>query len=843
MATTLEDSTKNHNLPSSLTSRDGWADYFEAQMTDEPHLHQIEPTNYCPYTCVMCPRTDKMTRPLGFMEMDLYRKIIDEVAGYSEPVRSKDIELFHFGESPLHRDFPEMVGYASSLGLNTLLSTKAFLLRPELTDSILQNKPRKLVVSMDGFDHESCRQICGANADFDQAVTNLEYLIKTAKECDSQTSILVRMIRIKANQDRTEAFKAHWEEKGVPVEIRTFFPWGEPELAEVGTYEQYPPYVPCPFPWQYLVVQWNGDVVACCRDYNAANKLGNVKDQSLKEIWNGVAAKRIRQQLRSGDYGDNDICRRCMDIYYNEGDKTPVAGSGQDLSNLWRTTVAAGGQAPYLIDDLDQSHFTYGDADRVVSGLMHRLRASGIQSGDRILLWAPIHIESLLFFWAAVQIGAVVVPLDPDMPASQAREIISRIAPVLALVDAQRREYLESSVDRVILLDADDVPPPGATPMCQWLSQEDLDAGPARPAADLADKPAAIIFTSGTTGRQKGVVLSHQSLANSGRLMAGTYKWSSDDVLMSVGDLHTMSGLRNPCVAAVQAGAAVVIAAADVRRSPLALAECVGRHRATLLVTVPAALRQFLLVENRLQSSVLASLRCVFSTADRLPEELRLAFSERFKVLVINYYGLTETAGFCGGEIPGLSCVGRASIGHPVGAQFRLVDKSGHELKTEEPGELWIKSDNLMRGYYQDPDATAAAFFGPWYKTGDLARRNQDGSFSLLGRMRDIIKNTHGEIVATVEVEEVLIAHPDIAEAGVGISTDAAGQESMIAFVVPSPQTLKVSDQTQWLTGLRKHLLKKLGSKRVPAAIRIIDKIPRNSNGKILVAQLLSEEV
>jgi radical SAM protein with 4Fe4S-binding SPASM domain len=304
--------------PAMLQSRDGWTNYLEMLRTDEPHLHQIEPTNHCPYTCVMCPRTDKMTRELGYMDMDLYKKVIDEVDTYKEPVRSKEIELFHFGESLLHPQIDEMIAYASGKGLNIVLSVNSPQLKPDLTDRILEANPYKIIISMDGYDDESYKKIRGKAANYQKALKHIEYLLEARKKIPNTSEIIIRMIKFEVNEDHTESFREEWEKKGVKVEIRTFFPWSEKEMVEMGEYEKNPPFMPCSFPFRYVVVQWNGDVVPCCRDYNAVNQMGNVNDSSLKEIWNSPDYQKLRQQLRTGDYGDNDYCRECMSIYYTE---------------------------------------------------------------------------------------------------------------------------------------------------------------------------------------------------------------------------------------------------------------------------------------------------------------------------------------------------------------------------------------------------------------------------------------------------------------------------------------------------------------------------------------------
>lgn len=305
--------------PAALQSREGWSRYLDLRRAPDPHLHQIEPTNHCPYSCIMCPRSDKMTRELGYMDIELYKKVIDEVDSFSEPVKSKDIELFHFGESLLHPHIDEMISYASMKDLKIVLSVNSPQLKPELGMRILKSNPYKVIISLDGYDNESFRKIRGKAADYEKATFHIESLLSNCRDMNSDSTIIIRMIQMKITEHHTEDFREYWETKGATVEIRPFFPWADKEMVELGEYEKNPPFMPCSFPWQHVVVQWNGDVVPCCRDYNAVIKMGNVRDKTLREIWNSPEYEKLREQHRSGNYDNNNYCRQCMDIYYTKG--------------------------------------------------------------------------------------------------------------------------------------------------------------------------------------------------------------------------------------------------------------------------------------------------------------------------------------------------------------------------------------------------------------------------------------------------------------------------------------------------------------------------------------------
>jgi radical SAM protein with 4Fe4S-binding SPASM domain len=305
------------NLPSFLKSRKGWGTLFEMKRLKFPHLHQIEPTNACPYNCIMCPRGKKMKRKVGFMEFSLFTKVIDEVACYPNEIKGKEIELFHFGESLLHPHIAEMYRYVTQKNLNPVISVNATELNREIATKIITSNSGKIIVSLDGFDEESFTRIRGRKIDYNEAVQNIIVAAEIIKQYKSQTKLIVRMISLNENTNKTSDFQHFWGNKGIDAEIRPFFPWGEKEMENLGTYEKHPPYMPCPFPWQYVVVQWNGDVVACCRDLNSENIMGNVNNNTLEEIWNGVNYKQFRNQMIEGIY-KNSICKPCMDLYYTE---------------------------------------------------------------------------------------------------------------------------------------------------------------------------------------------------------------------------------------------------------------------------------------------------------------------------------------------------------------------------------------------------------------------------------------------------------------------------------------------------------------------------------------------
>ncbi len=309
------DRAKEHPLPRSLQSRAGWAAYFARRRYPSPHIHQIEPTNRCNYSCIMCPRDAYMSRKIGYMDMESFRRIIGEISTFPDDIKTKEIELFHFGESLFHPQILEMVGCTASAGLRPVLSVNPANLSQDQIDRLAGSGPLKIIVSLDSLNPERFKAIRGPVADLDKAVSNTEALLhKSAGNRD--IVIVIRMIVMDINQEETESFRLFWQQRGIDPVFREFFPWNTAALAELGCFSTYPPHMPCPFPWQHMVVQWNGDVVPCCRDFNGTIRLGNITRSSLQDIWNGSQYEDFRRNMATG----RDLptcCRECLDLYYS----------------------------------------------------------------------------------------------------------------------------------------------------------------------------------------------------------------------------------------------------------------------------------------------------------------------------------------------------------------------------------------------------------------------------------------------------------------------------------------------------------------------------------------------
>ena len=220
---------------------------------------------------------------------------------------------------------------------------------------------------------------------------------------------------------------------------------------------------------------------------------------------------------------------------------------------------------------------------------------------------------------------------------------------------------------------------------------------------------------------------------------------------------------------------------------------------------------------------------------------IREDFNEQFGVPIRTYFGLTETAGICAAETSANHKRNAdGGIGNPVDALFRVVDDEGYDLPAGEKGALWIQSANLMQGYYLNAKATGQSFNGRWFKTGDLAVRHTDGSYSIIGRINDQAKNNYGEILDASGIIDYLLSCEEIEDAETCSIPDRQGDNRLACFIVYS-KTKKDQNQSNQVSQLRSQLADKFGSKNLPHALVQLDLIPRNSNGKPIISELINK--
>lgn len=351
---------------------------------------------------------------------------------------------------------------------------------------------------------------------------------------------------------------------------------------------------------------------------------------------------------------------------------------------------------------------------------------------------------------------------------------------------------------------------------------------PIIPARPDAEEIAALVYTSGTSGRPKGVMLSHRALhANVRQGVEHMGLSPSNDVMLGVLPQFHCYGMTQLTLTPLSRGVRVVYTARFV---PRRLLDLVREHRATILVGIPSMFNAIAALKSGGPEDV-ASLRVVVSGSEALPDAVATRFFERFGKEIMEGYGMTEMAPATHCAVPGRNK--RHSVGQPVpGVEQRIVDPATErELAPGEAGEIRLRGPNAMSGYYKLPEATAAAFDAKgFYKTGDQGKIDADGYLFITGRIKEMII-VGGENVFPREIEEVLDRHPIVHASGVIAQKDPIRGEVPVAFVeLKEEADPGAFDERALIAFCREHM----AGYKVPRRVVRIDALPRNPTGKIL---------
>lgn len=461
----------------------------------------------------------------------------------------------------------------------------------------------------------------------------------------------------------------------------------------------------------------------------------------------------------------------------------------RNFAGLWQS-LAPRYQQREVLRGADGSSFDADDVDSLVQATRHWFAANGLTPGDRLGIIADHHVEYAVIVWAAWLSGLVVVPMSPEAPESLLEQAIStaHIA-ALAYDHANRLRADELHGDRpCIIFD----PPEEPTSNDEYFA--DL-VGPyidrqALPAVEsAAEDLAAIVFTSGSSGIPKAVQLTIGSLLHTGSVMSDLLQLRNEDRLLSLAPTHTVSGLRNPLVAALVAGTTVVVDA-ECADSALAIAEACRRYDISVLAASPVFIDRLASLADRVRPQSLRSLRTIATTADRVDRESAAAVAELFGVQVLDYYGLTET----GGIVVAVAGECQGALGKPLGAAVE-VHLDGQRAQPGKTGEIRVSGPSVMAGYLGE--TTGVRFERGWIYTGDLGMAHDDGSISLLGRIDQQIKRRSGEIYPHLAVVAALRSRPDVVDATVEV--DPANRQ--IEIHVTTTNELDEDEVRRWLAG------------------------------------------
>lgn len=494
---------------------------------------------------------------------------------------------------------------------------------------------------------------------------------------------------------------------------------------------------------------------------------------------------------------------------------TPPARLQPVLTTLGALLDAAAAiDRPYLVAPDAGRELTTRALRTAVARLRERLLASVLRPGDRVALVLSNGPNLVASLFAVATAGATAVPLHPRLAPAELAKLIEVAAPALVLSDAAHIGDAAIDEGRHPLA----IPGPHLEPENPLLVAAGCRG--ARPTTHATASPALILFTSGTTGRPKGVPLSHANLLANARQVANAHALAPEDVALCVLPAFHINGLVVTTLAPLLSGGRVVMPS---RFEPDRFWPLVESHGATWFSAVPTIL-SVLLARPAPEPRAVATLRFVRSASAPLPVTVLREFEARFEVPVIESLGMSEAAGQVTSNPLPPAPRKPGSVGLPFGNEVRVVDAAGRSVRAGVVGEVAIRGENVFGGYLGG--VAPEALRGGWLLSGDLGYLDGDGYLFLTGRRKELI-NRAGEKIAPREIEEVLHRVPEVQTACVVGVPDALYGEEVVAFVELRPGRAFDPD------GIAAFCRSQLARFKAPKRILRVDDWPRGPNGKI----------
>jgi len=501
------------------------------------------------------------------------------------------------------------------------------------------------------------------------------------------------------------------------------------------------------------------------------------------------------------------------------------------LRDVLLTHEAAQPNATLLRSPETDQELSYGEFAKETRQLAARLNALGINAGDHVGFLLHNGYQTTTIFLGAMAAGYVVTPLNLLSQGAALAYVLEHSDVRVVFTSAHYKQQLHNALlllpaqrvngIQVIVIDSD------AAEAHAGFGERALDA-------DIEDStPALLMYTSGTTGKPKGALLTHKNLLHAGRSVCEWHGLTANDSVLSSLPLYHINGQCIATVAPFVSGGSII---APHKFSARAWWSWVERYQPTWLNMVPTIIAYLLndAAANAGDVKLWPNIRFARSASAPLPPEQHRAFEKLFGIGVIEAMGMTECASvvFCNPQNPTERKYGTPGL--PCGVDVRVVSTEiGEPLSDGATGELQLRGDNVMLGYYNAPDKTTEAMTNTgWLRTGDLGHRDTDGFYFVTGRIKELIIKG-GENIAPREIDEALLSHPAVLEAAaVGIPDANYGQD-ILAGIVLKPGV--VCDEET----LRQHCVRILGRYKTPKIFRFVDDLPKGPSGKVQRLKLL----
>ena len=500
----------------------------------------------------------------------------------------------------------------------------------------------------------------------------------------------------------------------------------------------------------------------------------------------------------------------------------------QSIGGLLTARVAQSPEKNFLFSEADGRKFSYFEFQRAVSRTAAMLASHGIEKGDVVSLLMPNSAEYIIGYFACWKIGALAGPVNSLLKEHEIEFVMSNSEAKAILVQSEFQPLIEKIKTQLphlqSIINFDDE---------AEAAQRYPDIRPAgTPEACVPDDDAIIIYTSGTTGKPKGCLLSHGNIIANARQISDWLKVTQDDRLLTIMPLFHMNAVSVTTMSALYAGGSTVV---SPKFSGSKFWQIISDYQITSFGSVATMLSILLNtypdgVPEGLKTD---QLRFAMCGSAPVPAEVMKKFEETFNCPVIEGYGLSEST--CRSTFNPPDERRRAgSCGLPIGNEMKVVDDDDQEVPDGELGEIVLRGENILKGYFKNPEATEKAFRGGWFHTGDVGYRDRDGFFYIVDRKTDMIIRG-GENIYPREIDEVLYQHPAVAAAAtIGIPDQLYGEEVAAFIVLKDGQSASEEELTS-------HCQTELADYKCPKTIRIVKDIPKGPTGKLLKRELAKQ--
>jgi long-chain acyl-CoA synthetase len=510
------------------------------------------------------------------------------------------------------------------------------------------------------------------------------------------------------------------------------------------------------------------------------------------------------------------------------GQTEPHAEQGSNPKNiraLLESRARVNPDKHFLFSEADGRRFTYAEFDAAVNRAARMLGARGIGKGDAVSLLMPNCAEYVIAYFACFKLGALAGPVNSLLKTEEISYVIANSEAKALLVNSEflsRVEGLGGELKHVIVFDDE-----------AEATRDFAEGGLPDPSIEKDDE-AIIIYTSGTTGKPKGCLLTHGNVMANARQITDWLGFTERDRLLTVMPLFHMNAVSVTTMTPLYAGASTVV---SPKFSATRFWQIISDYEITSFGSVATMLSMLLTTypEGVPTGFKTDQLRFAMCGSAPVPSEVLKRFEETFNCLVIEGYGLSEST--CRSTFNPPDTRRRpGSCGMPIGNEMKVVDDTDREVADGEMGEIVLRGDNILKGYYKNPEATAHAFRNGWFHTNDIGYRDADGFFYIVDRKSDMIIRG-GENIYPREIDEVLFKHPAIAAAAtIGVPDQLYGEE-VAAFVVLK-DVAEVTEE-EIINYCREHL----ADYKCPKSVRFITDIPKGPTGKLLKRELARQYI